>query len=335
VEKERYSDQMMVQYLLGSFSEEETENVEELSFVDNEFAVRLSAVENDLIDNYVKGKLSGEKHERFNSHYLASPRRRKKVKTAQVFHIYAENAVATGQVVFVPDSYQTIAKSAKPSPQSTFLPGLFTFPHLILAAAILVLVGTVWLIFELSRLRSQVDQAQAARIALEQREKELQGVLEQQRMATTAIEKEWERMRKEKERVERQIALERQIAESQSPTLPANIVPFRLVALARTADQVPTITVPSRTDYVVLQVELEPDDYPGYNAVLLSPPGKKPVGWKGERLKSKVLGDSKAIEVIIPATILKSQEYLLAVTGISGRGVAEGERGYPFRVVKQ
>jgi hypothetical protein len=48
-----------------------------------------------------------------------------------------------------------------------------------------------------------------------------------------------------------------------------------------------------------------------------------------------IMGDSKAIEVIIPATILKSREYLLAVTGISARGVAEGERGYPFRVVKQ
>jgi hypothetical protein len=36
-----------------------------------------------------------------------------------------------------------------------------------------------------------------------------------------------------------------------------------------------------------------------------------------------------------PVTCLKSQTYLLEVTGISDRGVAEGERGYPFRVVKQ
>jgi hypothetical protein len=336
VNKEKYNDQTIIQYLLGSLPEEETERVEELSFIDDEFAVRLSAAENDLIDAYVRGKLSGEKLERFNSHYLASPKRRKKVKTAKVFHAYAENAVATGQVVLAPGSPQTDAKSVKPSPHLRRLP--FTFPRLALtAAAVLVLLGVGWLVFELSRLRSQIDQAQATRIALEQREKELQGLLEQQRLASSAIEKELEQVREEKERVERQIALERQIAGSKSPSSPANlnILPFILTAPARTAGQVAAITIPSGTDFVVLQAELEPDDYPSYNAELLYQPGKISAGWKRERLKSRALGESRVIDIVIPANLLKSREYLLAVTGISDRGVAEGERGYPFRIVKQ
>jgi hypothetical protein len=336
VNKEKYNDQMIIQYLLGSLPEEETERVEELCFIDDEFAVRLSAVENDLVDAYVRGKLSGEKLERFDSHYLASPKRRKKVKTARLFHAYAENAVATGQLVLAPGPSQTDAESVKPASHLRRLS--FTFPRLALtAAAILALVGVGWLVFELLLLRSQIDQAQSTRISLEQREKELQGLLEQQRIASLAIEKELEFVREEKERVEQQIALGRQIAGSKSPSSPANlnILPFILTAPARTAGQVAAITIPSGTDYVVLQAELEPDDYPSYNAELLYQPGKIPAGWKRERLKSRALGESRMIDIVIPANLLKSREYLLAVTGISDRGVAEGERGYPFRIVKK
>src|SRR5262249_52871403 len=114
-----------------------------------------------------------------------------------------------------------------------------------------------------------------------------------------------------------------------------NFAPFRLTSPTRTAAQFATISLPAGTDYVILQVELEPDDYPSYNAALLTQPGKKPAGWQRERLKSKPIGDSKEIDVVIPATLLQSQEYLLAVTGNSRSGVVEGERSYLFRVVKQ
>jgi hypothetical protein len=338
VEKERYNDQMMIQYLLGSLPEEETERFDELSFIDDEFAVRLSAVENDLVDTYVRGKLSAEKLEKFDSYYLASPKRREKVKTAQAFHTFAENAVATGQVIFAPVPSEMNVVSGKPFAQPALLRGFFTFPRLVLtAAAIVGLVVVGWLVVELSRLRSQVDEAQARRLTLEQRERELQDLLEQQRSSSSATEKELERVRQEKDRLERQMALEGEIAKSQSPRLPANpnIFPFKLAAPNRTVGQVPTLTIPSEIDYVALQVELEPDDYPSYNAVLLTQPGRKPAGWKRERLKSKAFGENKVIEVMIPGTLLKSQAYLLAVTGVSDRGVAEGERGYPFRVVKQ
>jgi hypothetical protein len=333
VNKETYNDQVITQYLLGSLPETETERVEELCFVDDEFAVRLSAVENDLVDAYVRGKLSGEELERFDSHYLTSPKRRKKVKTAQMLRAYAEKAVATGQVVLASGPPQTNVKSFSPSPRLTHL--LFTSPRLgLTAAAALVLMGGGWLIFERSRLRGQIDEAEAARILLDQREKELQGLLEQQRAASSAIWTELERAREEKERVERQLALERQTSGSKPASAPANlnILPFILTAPARTASQVAAITIPSGTDYVVLQAELEPDDYSSYNAELFYRSGKTPAGWKREKLRSRALGDSRVIDIVIPATLLMSREYLLAVTGISDRGAAEGERGYLFRV---
>jgi hypothetical protein len=334
VEKEKYNEQMIIQYLLGSLAEDDTERLEELYFLDDEFAARLNAVENDLIDAYVNAKLPGEIAERFDNYYLRSPKRRQKVKTARALHAYAENAVATGQVIINSGQSQTPAKSDWLLSFLSYLP--FTFPRLLLTAAALVLLaGIGWLVFERSRLRNQMDQAQATNIALEQHEKMLQEVLAQQRSANSSREKELESLRAERDRLEREATVEREAGRSPAaPTNPNNL-PFILAAPTRTAGRVTTINLPPGTDNVVLQVELEPDDFPSYNAYLLSQPGKIPAGWKRARLKSRASGESKIIEIILPATLLKSQEYLLAVTGISDGGTAEGTRGYPFRVVKE
>src|SRR5437016_3544569 len=82
-EKPIYDDQLVVQYLLGSISEEEASRLDELSIANDKFAERLSTVENDLVDAYVRGELTGESLDRFESHYLASPYRREKVKFAE------------------------------------------------------------------------------------------------------------------------------------------------------------------------------------------------------------------------------------------------------------
>ncbi len=76
-----FSDQEIVQYLLGSSTD--AERLDELSFTDDEFAARLQSVENDLVDAYVRGELAGEALENFNLHYLSSPHRRNKVLMAR------------------------------------------------------------------------------------------------------------------------------------------------------------------------------------------------------------------------------------------------------------
>ncbi|HEX9163978.1 MAG TPA: hypothetical protein VF980_19885 [Thermoanaerobaculia bacterium] len=76
-------DGLLTRYLLGSLPEEETERLDEMSVTDDEIAWRLRAVENDLVDAYVRGEMSGGTLERFRSTYLASPERRKKVVVAK------------------------------------------------------------------------------------------------------------------------------------------------------------------------------------------------------------------------------------------------------------
>ena len=76
-------DRRLISYLLGALPDEEAERLDEQSIVDEGMAARLCILEDDLVDAYVSGALSGETLERFESHYLASPRRRQKVAFAK------------------------------------------------------------------------------------------------------------------------------------------------------------------------------------------------------------------------------------------------------------
>jgi len=153
-------DSVLVRYLVGSLPDAEAERLDELSVADDEFALRLSAVEHDLVDAYVNGDLSGDALDRFRSHYLASPAGRKKVAFAEAFRAYQTPTAAA-------------PRRAMP------LWGLA-------AAAVLFLAAAGYLLVEDLRLRHQVTEARAARAVLEERAQQLQRQLDQQRAAAEA-----------------------------------------------------------------------------------------------------------------------------------------------------
>src|SRR2546430_17616810 len=70
-------------YLLGKLSEDEQSGVEERLFATEEYGEQLSLAEDDLIDSYVRGELSGRESERFEAHFLSSPRRGTRVALFQ------------------------------------------------------------------------------------------------------------------------------------------------------------------------------------------------------------------------------------------------------------
>src|SRR5262245_24815785 len=75
----------LVRFLLGLLPEDEAERLDEQSVVDDDVACRLLSAENDLVDAYVRGALTPDRRLRFESHYLASPRRRRRVAFARRF----------------------------------------------------------------------------------------------------------------------------------------------------------------------------------------------------------------------------------------------------------
>ena len=76
-------DKQLERYVLGLLPEDAAERLDELSIVDDDVASRLQVVEDALVDAYVRGELTGETLEQFEAVYLASERRREKVRFAR------------------------------------------------------------------------------------------------------------------------------------------------------------------------------------------------------------------------------------------------------------
>lgn len=316
--KQIYKDQLIIDYLLGSLSEEETERLDELSFTDDEFAGRLQAVEDDLVDAYARGELAGQTLERFDSHYMSSPVRREKVRFAQTLQ------TAAVRVARQRDQQRFVERKTEPRGLRRF----FFAPALqwgMAAAVLLMVVGGVWLARENLRLREQVNQAESERRAIEQRDEQLQNEIAGQRQSASEKGKEIENLRSQIARLEKQ----------PSPSIDEiDIVPFTLAPPSRDISRIPTLTIPSRADYVTLQLELESGDYAFYRAELKSLSDDKTL-WRSGRLRARGGEEKRSIVVTLRPAQLKSQRYILTVSGIAAGGASEAVAGYTFSVIKK
>src|SRR5215213_7410378 len=77
------SEKLIAQYLLGELPEEQQVAIEDRAFEDKEYLATITAVENDLIDEYVRQELSETERLRFEERFLASADRRKRVEFAR------------------------------------------------------------------------------------------------------------------------------------------------------------------------------------------------------------------------------------------------------------
>jgi anti-sigma factor RsiW len=82
-------------YLLGVLPPERQEEIDERFLADEAMHVELQATADDLIHAYLAGDLSAPDRERFETHFLASPRRRERVAFVRSLLAALERAPAT------------------------------------------------------------------------------------------------------------------------------------------------------------------------------------------------------------------------------------------------
>src|SRR5678815_1995557 len=76
------NEKLIARYLLGELPEDQQVEIEDRAFSDKDYLASITAVENDLIDEYVRGELSAADRQRFETRFLASTERRKRVEFA-------------------------------------------------------------------------------------------------------------------------------------------------------------------------------------------------------------------------------------------------------------
>jgi hypothetical protein len=301
-------DRQIASYLLGTLPPTETERLDELSIANDEFAERLQAVENDLVDAYVRGDLQGQTLERFTSFYLASSARREKVKFAQAFRAAVEESLAARSGAVGTQGRGVAGVSVVRTSELRAL----SIPRPLLqwgraAAIVSITVGLVWLAVENRRLRVDRVTARAEQQASEERERQLRQQLAGRSTVPDKLD----------------TALE-------SPF----IVAFNLAPQRRGATGLPAIAIPAAADYVTLQLEQESAIYSSYRAALKVLSEQEPV-WRSGTLTAYGRNDSRVVAVSFPPRLLRAPAYLLELTGITRQGAEEPAANFAFRVIRK
>lgn len=127
------------------------------------------------------------------------------------------------------------------------------------------------------------------------------------------------------------LLLEENTGEVKRQSTTPSIASFVLTPQMRDAGQVRTLSIPAKTDQVVMELQLEPNDYSGYRVELRDRSDNRTL-WRSDQLTAETTGNSRALRISLPARLLKSQTYLLRVTGVPANGVPEIVGEYPFKL---
>jgi hypothetical protein len=291
------SDDHLVRYLLGAVPADEAERLDERTFVDDELAERLRVVEDDLVDSYAAGTLSGERRQRFESFYLASPRRRSKAAFAKGLHEAIERS--TRQPRPVPHS----------TPPTRRRVGRVPWWPLAAAAVLIVAIG-VLLLQNISLRRELRDSARQVAVA-DQR-------------ATAASQQL---------SIEQKAAAAKPALADARTAQPLAAVALLLLPQTRGVTSVPILVVPTGAASVPLTLALEAAGGSSFEVALRDPATNRTI-WRSPSLARQRVRQTLMVPVSLPAALLKTQHYALDLLELRSAG-PEFVSSYAFEVARQ
>ncbi|MGH9903853.1 MAG: hypothetical protein ACRD68_18745, partial [Pyrinomonadaceae bacterium] len=301
--------------------------------------------------DYVRAELSAPERERFERHYLCSTRRHRKVTFARSF--LRDDAPVMPAPIMPTAAVPAVAPEKNPSPAprrgwwAALLASLRAprpaLSYSFAAAALLLLLGGLWLASEVKRLRDEAGQLRAAREERERQTAGLQVELADGRRQgdelSTQLRREQEQLSQseaEKERLEKELARLRQQNRSAEHSRGAapSLAAFILSPGFRSGEGPDRLSVARGARHVRLQLNLNPgDEYPSY-LVELRTAGGDPV-WTSGAARKRAAGGERAVLVQIPARLLDAGEYELTLKGEAAPGRTEVLGYYYFTLLKK
>lgn len=328
------SEDLIVRYLLGGLSEEEQVEIEDRAFRDRQYLQNIEAVENDLIDEYAQGKLSGSERRQFESRFLASAERRRKVEFARAL------ASVTSEFAAI-EKDTPLAIPPEPAGWQialrTFLRGLSPAAKFSMAAVgLLILIGGSWLIAHSFRLRAELADLRREQETRARQEETLQQQIADERARSEVLSARLQREQVEREQSQELIReLERKQQESVRQTSESIIASIVLMpGISRSGNARPKLVVAKTTRQVRLQIGIEPEDEYRRFRVELRARGGQPV-WAEDNLSARHGRAGQSVVLNLPASTLSAGEYELALKGVTGDGRTEDVGYYYFNVLKK
>ena len=296
----------MINYLLGDLPEQERGAIEEQYFNDPEVFEKLSRVESQLIDDYVRGRLSAEERQKFERVYLSNADRRQRVRFAEALITKADQ-VKTGDADRS-NGFSWWRNLLAPFETNRLTVGLAG------AALLILLTASIWLFVEYNRLRQELNQTRAGEIAFEQRERALKQELAQEQDKSNRLSNELSQA---------QNAQPGQTS-SPSPTTGRSFVSL-IISLSSTRDPNaggPTkLNIPPATHDVRLQIRLNENIYQRYVVRVQTAEGQEVFTQRD--LSARGPKGSANLNLTVPASRVETGDYLLIVQGANRQGELE------------
>jgi hypothetical protein len=290
-------DDELIRYLLGDLPEDVAERFDELSVVDDEFVARLRVVEDDLLDAYVGGRLTGDRLKRFEALYLSSPRRRDKATFARRFLAAVDPKGPRVDTTDVPARIRVLRR---------------WFPWALAAAAALCLaIGS--LILRDARLHENLREADRRVRAADEHLAAVSDQLAAERRVNAAG----------------QVSLAHARAAQPGPTVALVLMPQ-----TRGVGPVPIIAISQDATVIAVALAIEGAPRARYEASLKDPT-RSVVVWRSAALPAEDGPPARLVTVSLPASLLKAQHYAVDLFAVSAGHARNFVDSYAFEVVRR
>lgn len=338
MDEQKYQNQKLIEYLLGSMPTAEAEKFDESSVTDDNFADALDAAEKDLLDGYARGNLSGERLEKFNAHYLASPLRREKVAFAETFQLYAEKSAARENA----NSLSAEPKTDKPP--VGFFSSLNFFKNFnaafqwsfVIATLLIAAAAGFWI---LNSRTSKEEIARQNQPPIADSNKQIQTTQPENSNEVKPSAANSDELFPVNKPANNSTKTASNTQPARTPVTEKTVAPpkitvasFVLLPSLRGGGKLENLTIAKNATDVKITLKLETDDFAVYRVALTDETGAVNL-WQSGKVKSFGKGENKTLSVRFPAKLLKSKIYTLVVSGLNTNGEDEIIGNYPFRSV--
>ena len=333
------NEQLVRRYLLDDLPRRERERLEVGLLTDDNYYDTLTAleseVEDDLIEEYLDGELTGSERENFERIFLNSPERAHKLKVIKDLKDHGTPAPAA-------ETEAPAQKSVKTErPYRSWLPAIFQNPLFGFSTAAafgVALVFSGWMWVRSNRLETQLLEAR--------RQNPTDSVLQEQNEQLNRRHEEHAAHLKLSE--EQRAAAVQEIAslkggQGQEVVQPDNgsqpgrgsIAMVVLTAGRRSNENTPVPTLTLRQGVTVARLvvnveRIDPADYKRFRAVVQRQSG--PEVWRSDDVQLRARGNNARAVLNIPADKLTDGQYVGALDGITPDDQTEPVGRYVFRV---
>jgi anti-sigma factor RsiW len=285
---------LIKEYLLGTLTEEEQQQIEQRVFTNPQFKARVLMGEDELVEDYVAGLLSESERERFTKHFLSTPSQIQKLRVTRALHTYAGGDTTANATLPVSKSYPVPLRKSR---LMALIGERQAVAVLSVAAVLIIVIGAV---IYFAVWRGETNQ----RAAIEQEVAQLNNRQDPGTGLPSGVD-----------------------------PVHAGVLPVRLSpTLNRASGEMARIVVPVEAKIVQMRFPLTPEPYRSYQATLSTIEGNEIFTLAS--LQPIIVDGNRTLMLNIPARVLVHGDYLLKLRGVTETGNLADAVEYPFRIAR-